>query len=127
MSYVTSAGTTVLLRLSCVPLPPSPSSSYIYLYSVDVLAQGIKVSFHLLLSVLRGAQALDSIHPFRTHIVVLHSLGMEHPLLCAEDKLDQAKEVDLPTSRCHRPLTTDIGEVVRSDQTQGGSSVEEPC
>ena len=52
---------------------------------------------------------------------------MEQPLLWAEDKLDQAKELDLPTSRCHRPITTDIGEVNRSDQTQGGSSVEEPC
>ena len=70
---------------------------------------------------------MNSIHPFRARTLVLHSLGMEQPLLWAEDKLDQAKELVLPTSRCHRPITTDIGEVNRSDQTQGGSSVEEPC
>ena len=32
---------------ACRVCPP-PSSSYTYLYSVDMLAQGIKVSFHLL-------------------------------------------------------------------------------
>ena len=70
-------------------------------------------------------QIADQNSPLRT--LVLHSLGMEQPLLWAEDKLDQAKELVLPTSRCQRPITTDIGEVNRSDQTQGGSSIEEPC
>ena len=32
----------------CAPPSPPPSSSYTYLYSVDMLAQGIKVPFHLL-------------------------------------------------------------------------------
>ena len=33
---------------SLVVCAPSPSSSYTYVYSVDMFAQGIKVSFHLL-------------------------------------------------------------------------------